>query len=200
MLGLSGRRSVRCVCYVPHGNHTVDKLRGLPALRRSASMRRLNPLAGRHGRLTVSAFAPDLNHSCHDEVLFIGQVADYLVTDYLQRRYDSGRKTIIDIYANVIGDPLRHVDDDRRESLMPFTSLDENVTDTDAAEWWAVPGRQKALRHALCAANVVTTPHPELITPLRIASNMAHVYYLPDATGPSDWKFVKRFQQILTML
>jgi hypothetical protein len=174
----------RCVRYAHVGDQRTAELRGLRAFKWMRTFVRAARLLGSHARVHIGA---EIRNPCPDELLFLLMPATPALADYIETcRRLPGRSTVIDVHADV----LRLLSAPVPEMAVSH----DGHGDSDGWVWWSRPDRQDALTRSIRAADVVTTPWPQMVEPLR--SLNPNVVLLPDFDNASPDRFMLGFRQV----
>ena len=180
----------RCIRYTHNGHADTAKLRGSALFKMMRIGMAGRRLLGGHGHVRIGT---SIEKPCSDELMFLLMPGTSQVADYVEWAARSPfRSTIIDVHADVL------------QLLTPSQwDVDMMVShdgrgDHAAWEWWAGGEPQAALRRSIAAADVVTTPWPQLVEPLRELNPTVEL--LPDLTVEDSASFVTGFRRIAKSL
>jgi len=162
-------RHLRCWRYAMTIPAWQADLRGLPLFKSFRYAALASRLLGGHARVHI---ADSLDRRpCPDEALFLPMPSRLDVADLVEWRAGQPHlPTIVDVFADV----LRMVD--QPDEAMVRAGR-EGAT-PEAWRWWYHPDRQAAITRCITAADVVTTPWPALVGPLRAVNR--NVVLMPD--------------------
>jgi hypothetical protein len=175
---------IRCIRYAHTGHQETAELRGLRSFKLMRTLMRLMRPLGSHGRVHIGA---QIANPCLDELLFLLMPATAPLADYIETcQRLPGRSTVIDVHADV----LRLLSTPSAEMVVSR----DGRGDREAWAWWARRDRQDALRRSIVAADVVTTPWPQMVNALRGLN--PRVVLLPDFDKANPERFVLNFRQV----
>jgi hypothetical protein len=155
-----------CFRFLPNAEVTAE-LRGAPVFRQHQRILRRSPLLNGHKIYLETSTEKVRISPC--ELWFILMPGHIRMAEILEERPFNA--VIVDYHADVLN--LLPFEDHSPESNQAGRTIPR-----EAWEWWSQPEQQQAMRRALTAADVITTPLPELIPALKQFTH--RTVHLPD--------------------